>query len=115
MTSIVSDESENLKEKYEKGELTKGEYESKKGELNDKEHILQKEKMKIGKAIGGSILLAIGLLFVVGGGASVITSLCLGQPYGSCRSDFMMLIVGSIMFWIGIVPTIFGVRFVAKA
>ncbi len=83
--------------------------------IQDPIHIQNKSKMKKGQAVGGVILLAIGLMMVVGGGAAVLTSMCLGQPYGSCRSDFITLIGGSIVFWIGMVPTIFGVRVIAKA
>ena len=41
--------------------------------------------------------------------------MCLGQAYGTCNSDGMAAIVGIIIFWIGMIPTIFGVRLIAKA
>jgi len=64
--------------------------------------------------IGGVILLAIGLVMVVGGGAAAIAAMCIGQSYGSCNSDELTFIGGVIFFWIGMVPTVFGVRLIAK-
>ena len=108
MTSIVSDESEELRKEIE---LLKQKTKSLENSLS----VHKKSKMRIGHAIGGVILLAIGLMFVVGGGASAIDSLCIGQSFGSCRSDTMTFIGASIVFWIGMIPSIFGVRLVAKA
>ena len=60
--------------------------------------------------------MAIGMVMVVAGGGMVIASLCIGQPlYGSCRGDMMAFIGGAIFFWIGMIPTIFGVRIIARA
>lgn len=91
--------------------------------LQDKNHVIEEhlrnqvnQKMRKGNAIGGVILMAIGIIMVVGGGAGAIDSMCIGQGYGStCRSDMMAFIGGIVVFWIGMIPTIFGVRLIAKA
>ena len=90
--------------------------------LQDKNHVIEEhlrnqvnQKMRKGNAIGGVILMAIGIIMVVGGGAGAIDSMCIGQAYGTCRSDMMALIGGVVIFWIGMIPTIFGVRLIAKA
>jgi len=70
--------------------------------------------MGAGKTIAGVILLAIGLPMVISGGAIVIDSFLnpsYNQPYSS---NGMIWIIGVISFWIGMVPTIFGIRFVAQ-
>gem|GEM_PF-676234 len=81
------------------------------------EHLSEGKERKIRKlqAVGGVILLAIGLLMVVGGGAAAIGSMCLGQSYGSCQSNTFGWIIGVVIFWIGMIPTIFGVRGIANA
>jgi len=75
-----------------------------------------KQKMNTWRAVGGVILLAIGLLMVVGGGASAIASMCVGQPlYGSCRSDTFTWTFGVVIFWIGMIPSVYGIKYVASA
>lgn len=90
--------------------------------LQDKNHIIEEhlrkqttQKMRKGNAVFGVFLMAIGILMVVGGGAGAIDAMCFGQAYGTCNSDGMAAIVGIIIFWIGMIPTIFGVRLIAKA
>ena len=91
--------------------------------LQDRNHLIEEhlknqpnKKIQKGRAIGGVILMAIGMVMVVAGGGMVIASLCIGQPlYGSCRGDMMAFIGGAIFFWIGMIPTIFGVRIIARA
>lgn len=93
--------------------------------LQDKNHVIEEhlrnqgnQKIRKGDAIGGVFLMAIGIMLVVGGGGMVIVSLCLGQSTGyggTCRSDMMSFITGEVAFWIGMIPTIFGVRLIAKA
>ena len=62
--------------------------------------------------------MAIGMVMVVAGGGMVIASLCIGQPLygdGACRINGELVIGGVILFWIGMIPTVFGVRMIAKA
>jgi hypothetical protein len=93
--------------------------------LQDQNHTIEKhlknqwgQKMRKANAVGGVVLMAIGIMMVVGGGASVLDQFCIGQSTGyggTCRSDMMGFIAGAVVFWIGMIPTIFGVRLIAKA
>lgn len=93
--------------------------------LQDRNHLIEEhlknqpnKKIQKGRAIGGVILMAIGIVMVVGGGAVVIASLCIGQSSGyggTCQSNIMAFIGGAVWFWIGMIPTVFGVRLIAKA
>ncbi len=95
--------------------------------LQDKNHIIEEHLKKQGvghkirkaNAVGGVILMAIGIMMVTGGAGMLISSLCLGQSTygmgGSCRGDMATGIAGIVIFWIGMIPTIFGVRTIAKA
>lgn len=93
--------------------------------LQDRNHIIEEhlrkqpnQKMRKGQAVGGVILMAIGMVMVVGGGGMVIASLCIGQSTGyggTCRSDMMAFIAGEVLFWVGMIPTVFGVRMIARA
>ena len=76
----------------------------------------KRTKMRWGVAIGGAILLAFGLVLVVSGAATGFAAMCWGPPTSvRCHSDGLMMMMGWAIFWIGLIPTIFGVRFVAKA
>ena len=73
----------------------------------------ERTKMRWGVAIAGAILMAIGLIMVVGGGITGtcwMTKTC-PTGYGADLSIF----ISWAIFWIGLIPTIFGVRYVAKA
>ena len=73
-------------------------------------------KMRWGVAIGGAILLAFGLVLVVSGAATGFAAMCWGPPTSvRCHSDGLMMMMGWAIFWIGLIPTIFGIRYVAKA
>ena len=94
-------------------------------QLQDQNHTIEKhlknqggQKMRKANAVGGVILMAIGIMLVVGGGASVLDQFCIGQSTGyggTCRSDMMGFIAGAVIFWVGMIPTICGVRLIAKA
>ena len=72
--------------------------------------------MRWGVAIGGAILLAFGLVLVVSGAATGFAAMCWGPPTSvRCHSDGLMMMMGWAIFWIGLIPTIFGIRYVAKA
>jgi len=66
--------------------------------------------------IGGVILLAIGLVMVAGGGGITILSLMsIGGASGMMgSSSSSMWIWGSVLFWIGMAPTVIGIRLVAR-
>ncbi len=91
--------------------------------LQDKNHIIEEHLrnqpnsgIRKGRAVGGVILMAIGMVMVVAGGIGTLASLCIGQPlYGTCRGDVLSFIGSAVVFWIGMIPTIFGVRLIAKA
>ena len=73
-------------------------------------------KMRLGVAIGGAILLAFGLVLVVSGAATGFAAMCWGSSTSvRCHSDGLMMMMGWTIFWIGLIPTIFGIRYVAKA
>ena len=71
-------------------------------------------KMRWGVAIGGAILLAFGLVLVVSGAATGFAAMCWG-PFSECHSDGLMMMMGWTIFWIGLIPTIFGIRYIVKA
>ena len=76
----------------------------------------KRTKMRWGVAIGGAILLAFGLVLVVSGAATGFAAMCWGPPTSvRCHSDGLMMMMGWAIFWIGLIPTIFGIRYVAKA
>ena len=76
----------------------------------------KRTKMRWSVAIGGAILLAFGLVLVVSGAATGFAAMCWGPSTSvRCHSDGLMMMMGWTIFWIGLIPTIFGVRFVAKA
>ena len=79
----------------------------------------KRTKMRWGVAIGGAILLAIGLVMVTGGAATGFAGMCwfsaMSASGARCYSDGLVMMMGWAIFWIGLIPTIFGVRFVAKA
>ena len=87
-----------------------------KGNLDDiaeKNKPRDPNKMRWGVAIGGAILLAIGLVIVVGTG---IAGTCwMSRTCGSGYGSTLNLYISWILFWIGLIPTIFGVRYIAKA
>ena len=60
--------------------------------------------------IGGVILLAIGLMMVAGGGGMALMELTRGA-FSSSSTNFLL---GIVLFWIGMVPTVFGVRLIAR-
>ena len=73
-------------------------------------------KMRWGVAIGAAIVLAIGLVMVTGGAATGFAGMCWGVPSSvRCYDNAMLIIFGWTIFWIGLIPTIFGVRYIAKA
>ena len=72
-------------------------------------------KMRKAVAIGGALLLAFGLLLIVFGSATGFTGMCWGLSSNACRSDFLDMMFGWSIFWIGLIPTIFGIRYIAKA
>ena len=73
-------------------------------------------KMRWGVAIGGAILLAFGLVLVISGSAAGFAGMCWGVPSSvRCYDNLGMIIMGWGMFWVGLIPTILGVRYVAKA
>ena len=75
--------------------------------------------MRWSVAIGGAILLAIGLVMVTVGAATGFAGMCWFSAMSAsgvrCYSDGLVMMMGWAIFWIGLIPTIFGVRFVAKA
>ena len=76
----------------------------------------KRTKMRWGVAIGGAILLAFGLVLIVSGAATGFAAMCWGPPTSvRCHSDGLMMMMGWTIFWIGLIPTIFGIRYVAKA
>ena len=77
----------------------------------------KRTKMRWGVAIGGAILLAIGLVMVTSGAATGFAGMCWGIKLSGvrCYSDGLMMMMGWAIFWIGLIPTIFGIRYVAKA
>ena len=76
----------------------------------------KRTKMRWGIAIGGAILLAFGLVLVVSGSATGFAGMCFFKMSGvRCYSDGLMMMMGWAIFWIGLIPTIFGIRYVAKA
>ena len=76
----------------------------------------KRTKMRWGVAIGGAILLAFGLVLIVSGAATGFAAMCWGPPTSvRCHSDGLMMMMGWAIFWIGLIPTIFGIRYVAKA
>ena len=68
-------------------------------------------KMRKGVAIGGALLMALGLVMVVIGGIAGTCWISNTCPSGSSLG----VMISWAVFWIGLIPTIFGVRFVAKA
>jgi uncharacterized membrane protein len=76
------------------------------------ELIRTKKKMSYGKAFAGVILLTIGIILVSTGGAAGMSFLSTPPYSGNTSSN---VVGGWILFWIGVIPTIFGVRLVAKA
>ena len=73
-------------------------------------------KIRWGVAIGGAILLAFGLVLVVSGAATGFAAMCWGPSTSvRCHSDGLMMMMGWTIFWIGLIPTIFGIRYIAKA
>ena len=72
-------------------------------------------KMRKAVAIGGALLLAFGLLLIVSGAVTGFTGMCWGLSSNACRSDFLDMMFGWSIFWIGLIPTIFGIRYIAKA
>ena len=72
-------------------------------------------KMRKAVAIGGALLLAFGLLLIVFGSTTGFIGMCWGLSSNACRSDFGVMMVGWSIFWIGLIPTIFGIRYIAKA
>ena len=90
--------------------------------LQDRNHVIEEHlrnqtnpKMRKGHAVGGVFFMAIGIIMVVGGGAAALDLMCIAHTYGTCRSDMMALIGGLVFFGIGMIPTIFGVRLIARA
>ena len=83
----------------------------------------ERTKMRKGVAIGGAFLLAFGVLMVVFGAETGFAAMCWGNSmhslYGDslvrCTGDTMNMFFGWAVFWVGLVPTIFGIRYVAKA
>lgn len=84
-------------------------------------------KMRKGVAIGGAFLLAFGVLMIVFGAESAFAAMCWGATQQTlvtggyqgtviqCHGDDMNMFLGWAIFWIGLIPTIFGIRYVAKA
>jgi len=66
-----------------------------------------------GATIGGVILLAIGLMMVVGGGGAAIMSMTNSNMSSSMFPSGLTMTIGIVFFWIGMVPTIIGVRLIA--
>ena len=76
-------------------------------------YVKQKES-GAGNTIAGVILLAIGLSMVIIGGAAGIDPF-LNRSSGQYNSfDTLTWIAAIIIFWIGMLPTIFGIRFIAQ-
>lgn len=83
--------------------------------------------MRKGVAIGGAFLLAFGVLMIVFGAESAFAAMCWGATQQTlvtggyqgtviqCHGDDMNMFFGWAIFWIGLIPTIFGIRYVAKA
>ena len=82
--------------------------------LEDQDGPRDPNKMRWGVAIGGAVLLAFGLVLVVTGSAVGLEGMCFFAG-GRCYTDIFQVFGGWAMFWIGIIPTIFGIRYVAKA
>lgn len=90
--------------------------------LQDKNHLIEEhlrkqpnQKIQKGRAVGGVILMAIGMVMVVAGGIGTLASLCIGQSLYGCSGDFLTFIGSAVVFWIGMIPTISGVRLIARA
>ncbi len=78
------------------------------------EQITKKKSISAGKAFAGAILLAIGI-GLVSFGITAGSSFLFQPSYAMSGNSSMLMIAGWFMFWIGIIPTIFGVRLIAKA
>ena len=108
-------------EEYEKKYLN--EPEGKKTTPTEVPKYGERTKMRKGVAIGGAFLLAFGVLMVVFGAETGFAAMCWGNSmhslYGDslvrCTGDTMNMFFGWAVFWVGLVPTIFGIRYVAKA
>ena len=99
---------QELKE-YEKKYLN--EPEGKKATPTEVPKYGERTKIRKGVAIGGALLMAIGLVMVVIGGIAGTCWISNTCPSGSSLG----VMISWAVFWIGLIPTIFGVRFVAKA
>jgi len=67
--------------------------------------------MGAGTTIGGVILLAIGLIMVAGGGSMTLMEM-MSSAFSSSSSA---MIGGIILFWIGMAPTVIGIRLIARS
>lgn len=67
--------------------------------------------MGAGATIGGVILLAIGLIMVAGGGGAFIMSMM----NSGFSSSSPAMIGGIVLFWIGMAPTVIGIRLIARS
>mgnify|MGYP001209840644 CR=1 FL=1 len=73
-------------------------------------------KMRWSIAIGGALLLALGLLMIVAGGNAGLIEMCWAwNMSGRCYPDFFSATIAWAIFWTGLIPTIFGIRYIAKA
>ena len=73
-------------------------------------------KMRWGIAIGGALLTALGLLMIVAGGNAGLIEMCWAwNMSGRCYPDFFSATFAWAIFWTGLIPTIFGIRYIAKA
>ena len=84
-----------------------------------KEDLRDITKMRWGKAIGGALLTALGLLMIAAGGNGGLIEMCWSvatySSSGFCRPDFFSATFSWAIFWVGLIPTIFGIRYIAKA
>lgn len=81
-----------------------------------KEDLRDITKMRWGIAIGGALLTALGLLMIVAGGNAGLIEMCWAwNMSGRCYPDFFSATIAWAIFWVGIIPTIFGIRYIAKA
>jgi len=81
--------------------------------------ITKKKKISYGSAIAGAVLLAVGIAMVsfgmIAGSSFLLNPGSSGLGYGYASNDSMVMLMGWVIFWIGLIPTIVGVRWIAKA
>ena len=83
------------------------------------EQIKKKKKISYVDAIAGAISLTIGIAMVsfgmIAGSSFLFNSADIGYGYGTSGSNSLIMMIGWAVFWIGLLPTVVGVRWISRA